>query len=229
MIMEQQLLSQQNLSVSEVLGTDIKRTLQVTDLAVTKRKYEQEVKNFREAEKNHLSRGVILVKEKFPKVILAFVAPMVKPIPIIFGVEIDFTNYDSEPPSVTFINPLTGEFITWDNLPLPTSVWFCRSQKKEEIRLPDGAIHFNITLTPSLLQRGANNLPFVCLPGIREYHQHPAHTGDSWMLHRKSGEGTLGFIIDQLHKYGIQPLGGYQVQAQVNSLSMSFDPQKISE
>jgi hypothetical protein len=28
--------------------------------------------------------------------------------------------------------------------------------------------------------------PFLCLRGIREYHEHPQHSGDEWLLYRES-------------------------------------------
>ena len=63
----------------------------------------------------------------------------------------------------------------------------------------------------SLLVQNNGKPPFICIPGIREYHNHPAHTGDSWLLHRRDGEGTLGFIVDKLYEYGISGIACYQV------------------
>jgi hypothetical protein len=54
-----------------------------------------------------------------------------------------------------------------------------------------------------------HHLPFLCLPGVREYHEHPAHSNDPWLGYRNSGEGTLGFLIDQLHLYGSNPISSY--------------------
>ena len=42
------------------------------------------------------------------------------------------------------------------------------------------------------------NRPFFCIPGIRQYHDHPQHSGDSWLLHRAAGEGTLATICDRI-------------------------------
>jgi hypothetical protein len=28
--------------------------------------------------------------------------------------------------------------------------------------------------------------PFLCLRGIREYHEHPQHSGDDWFLYRET-------------------------------------------
>ncbi|MGH3147145.1 MAG: putative metal-binding protein [Rubrobacter sp.] len=35
------------------------------------------------------------------------------------------------------------------------------------------------------------------------------------MLHRGTGEGTLYFLLDQLYKYGVEPITDYQVGLQV--------------
>src|SRR5258706_4459040 len=57
-----------------------------------------------------------------------------------------------------------------------------------------------------------NNPPFICLQGVREYHKHPAHNGDSWWLHRKGGKGTLSYIVEQLARFGIDGIRGVQIQ-----------------
>lgn len=81
-----------------------------------------------------------------------------------------------------------------------------------------------------LLQQDENNLPFLCIPGIREYHNHPSHSGDSWLLHRGvGGEGSLGFIIEKLFEYGITPMVTYQAQFTLNitGLNLAIDPNNI--
>ena len=62
----------------------------------------------------------------------------------------------------------------------------------------------------NLLQSHQNEPPFFCIAGIKEYHDHPAHTGDSWLLHRKKGEGSLGFILDQLYNHSTAIIVSYQ-------------------
>jgi hypothetical protein len=55
-------------------------------------------------------------------------------------------------------------------------------------------------------------VPFLCHPGVREYHRHPAHDGNDWLLHRMSGEGNLGRILQLLFDYGSSRLLGLQLQ-----------------
>ena len=43
-------------------------------------------------------------------------------------------------------------------------------------------------------------MPFVCLPGIREYHTHPSHLSDKWEGYRLRGTYLLRHIIDRVHQ-----------------------------
>jgi Predicted metal binding domain len=47
---------------------------------------------------------------------------------------------------------------------------------------------------------------FLCLPGTRAYHEHPAHSGDPWELHRKTGEGRLFALLETVWRYGAAPM-----------------------
>ncbi len=62
---------------------------------------------------------------------------------------------------------------------------------------------------------GPDDVPFVCLPGVREYHEQPAHSGDLWLLHRGGAEGTLHHLLEQLYTYGVEPLIAYNVGIQI--------------
>ncbi|RUY35501.1 hypothetical protein EN981_26380, partial [Mesorhizobium sp. M7A.F.Ca.CA.001.13.2.1] len=71
--------------------------------------------------------------------------------------------------------------------------------------------------------------PFLCMAGVREYHDNPAHSGDPWLLHRGSGEGCLAFILDKIIKYGIVPIEQLQIQLQPTIVGMVVSPQAIQE
>ncbi len=58
---------------------------------------------------------------------------------------------------------------------------------------------------------GPDDIPFLCIAGVREYHEHPAHTGDSWQLHRAQGAGRLVRLLDVISRYGVQSIAGYAV------------------
>lgn len=117
-----------------------------------------------------------------------------------FAVKLDFTNYDLIPPSLKFIDPITERELRRQELPLkflrvsPPSI-----QNGQTInQLPQDLIAAH---EPEFI-------PFLCLAGIREYHLHPWHSNDPWLDHRGKGEGSLGFIIDQLITYGTEPING---------------------
>lgn len=72
----------------------------------------------------------------------------------------------------------------------------------------------NIQAQQPLMQppNDPDGLPFLCIAGVREYHEHPAHSGDLWELHRESGAGRLARVLEVIHKYGVEPIADYQVQ-----------------
>ncbi|WP_306919914.1 putative metal-binding protein [Rhizobium mesoamericanum] len=47
------------------------------------------------------------------------------------------------------------------------------------------------TVTDFIQANSLEDEPFLCMAGVREYHDNPAHSGDPWLLHRGSGEGRL--------------------------------------
>jgi len=52
---------------------------------------------------------------------------------------------------------------------------------------------------------------FLCLPGTRAYHAHPAHTGDPWEIHRAVGEGKLFNLLETVWRYGTAPINQVKV------------------
>ena len=53
--------------------------------------------------------------------------------------------------------------------------------------------------------------PFLCVAGVKEYHDHPGHSGDPWELHRPAGEGRLVRLLEVISKYGLDPVKGFDV------------------
>jgi hypothetical protein len=141
-------------------------------------------------------RGIWIVEASYPKVLAVFASPVLQPHAVLFGAELDFTNYDLEPPSVTLLDPFSRKPCIPPEAPVL-------------VRMtpgPDG----KPVPQPVLQYHGDGSKPFLCLPGTREYHSHPAHTGDSWLLHRSTGEGTLSFLVDKLHEFGVLPIKAFQ-------------------
>jgi hypothetical protein len=187
--------------------------MQVVDPIVSRRKFADELEQFRGANRVQRGRGIFLLQAVFPDMDFLFTIPQLSPLTVLFSVRINFDNYDLEPLSVRFTHPLTGEYLLLASVPL-----------YRKIEHPDRPPE----LQP-LVQKDATGLPFICMPGIREYHAHPAHTGDAWLRHRGiAGEGTLGFVLDKLYDYGIVPVTAFQGMFQAPALSISLDLNLIS-
>lgn len=173
--------------------------MQAIDPEISKLKFDTELQAFLNVRDMHRQRGIILLEKEFPNAYFAFGVPSLNPFPIVFAVKINFENYDLEPLSVQFVHPFTFQPLKLQNI----ATHFNRNIGQ------DGTITLQALLQEEPLPE---SLPFLCIPGIREYHQHPAHTGDSWLLHRKlAGEGTLGFVIEKLFEYGISSIISYQI------------------
>jgi hypothetical protein len=172
---------------------------QFVDEEVTRRKFEEEWAQFEALKDQYRREGVLLLEKEYPNIYFAFAAPHLSPQAIVFAVRINFTNYDIQPPSIRFIDPLT----------------------LSDILAPQMHTHFPRKIeTESGFQRQQlvvwqnDQVPFVCFAGVREYHEHPRHKDSPWLLHRGQGEGNLCFLLDNLARYGISGVRGYFLQAQ---------------
>lgn len=173
---------------------------QEVDPIVSRSKFDRELDLFRRSETHYRERGVLLLRAEFPVIMLAFCAFRVRPLTIAFAVKLDFTNYDLIPPSLKFIDPITERELRRQEL----GVRFLRVAPPT---IQDG----QTTINPPQDLIAAHEpefIPFLCLAGIREYHYHPLHSNDPWMDYKGKGEGSLGFIIDQLTTYGTEPISG---------------------
>ncbi len=191
----------------------------LVDPAVVSRKFEREVENYRRVQDDYVRRGVWLLRAKMPKVFVVFAVPHLRPPAVIFGALIDFQNYDFWAPSVRLVDPFTREPYKFKDLPsqlvraVPAPI---PPEMMERIRAIAGqgvVVQAPQAFVPQPLMQGRpDEIPFFCIPGVREYHEHPAHTGDSLLMHRSRGAGTLLFLLDQLWKYGIQGVASYNCQ-----------------
>lgn len=183
------------------------------DPAVSRAKFEREVAGLLEQRWEHHKRGWLLMEAEYPTVFVVFAAANAHPKGLLFGAELEFTNYDVWPPSLTLVDPLSR--VPYTNETLPPGLQLVRvGQPNETGEMP----------VENFLQRGegAGRPPFVCLPGVREYHQHPAHTGDSWFLHRQKGEGTLYFLLEKLYELGVAPVTGWQIALGIGPMRMDL-------
>jgi hypothetical protein len=178
--------------------------IQVTEPGVTKKKFESELSAFRLVENEYQKKGVLCLKIEFPKIEFAFIAHTLKPPPVVFTVSIDFTNYDLEPPSITFIDLITRQRVRTKEV----YAKFFKVIPGNMLGQGGQIIPINIQ---SVLIGEPEDFPFLCIPGVREYHNHPQHTGNNWLLLRKSGEGKLAFLLDQLYNHSIPYITSYHI------------------
>ena len=160
-------------------------SLTLVDPEVTKRKFKNELALWKS--QNVLQeRGWLILSEdeSIPHVELALLAgvttggPIKKLDVVVCAVRINYENYDLWPPSLSFIDVFTREFRP------PQVRAFLNTIEGPRDVLVDG--------------HPSSNRPFLCLPGIREYHTHPQHTGDEWHLHRATKEGSISVICERL-------------------------------
>jgi hypothetical protein len=186
--------------------------LQTVDPAVSRVKFEREVGQYGELAKEYRARGWLLARAEFPHVVVAMVARQLNPPAVVCGVKFDFTDYDARPPSVRLVDPFTEEPYTAAALPTVLK----RAVAQDAVLppgfpLPPGA-QARMMAEQALMQAyGPEDIPFLCLPGVREYHDHPGHSGDAWELHRPVGAGRLVRILEVIDAYGLRPINGYNV------------------
>lgn len=186
---------------------------QSTDPSVSLHKFAEEVADFHRLSADYRRRGWFLVEADYPRILLMAAAPQLQPPAVVLGVQFDYSDYDLLPPSVQLVNPFTG--MPYRTKELPTTL--LRQTEIDAalppgIQLPPGAQIAKMFQQQPLMQSyGPEDLPFLCIAGVREYHQHPGHTGDSWELHRSAGAGRLGRILEVIDTYGVRPLSGYNV------------------
>jgi len=176
----------------------------LVDPAVSKAKLVRELRQYRRLEAEYIRRGWWLIQAEFPEIFVVFGLPQLKPPGVAFGVLLDFTNYDFWAPSARLVNPFDRQ--PYKPSELPTLMPRLTPQP-----------HMGGAILPQNLVQvyGEEDEPFICVPGLREYHLHPAHTNDPWEPRRGKGEGTLYWVLDQFWQFGVKPISGFNVQLQL--------------
>jgi hypothetical protein len=166
------------------------------DSRVAQIKFDREVEQLLILKENLREKGWIIESTLFPIVRVTFLANRLLPPIAALMVDIDFTNYNLWPPSVRFLHPATLQPIIWSGL-----------QKVGQGNIQNVIVNSHpITLEP-----------FLCIQGVREYHTHPQHDGNSWDLHRYSGQGTLFFLLDKIYEFCIDTIKSYSITIQVQA------------
>lgn len=198
-------------------------TAQYTDPAVSRMKFDREIAEYRALAMEYGKRGWFLVHADYPHVLVVLSAPQTKPPVVVMGVAFDYTNYDAAPPSVRLVDPFTARPYKFSELPTQ----LMRALPQQQLPLPGAGEGMPQLIVqqqqPYMQAHQPEDIPFLCLAGVREYHEHPAHNGDSWELHRTTGAGRLARLLEVISRYGIEPISGLGVQL-VPKVNLNFGP-----
>lgn len=192
----------------------------LVDPTVSRVKFEREVAEYRRLQDQYIRRGWWLITAEYPEVFVVFGNPQLAPPGVMFGAVLDFTNYDLWPPSVRLVDPFTREPYLAAHLPPPARL--ARRVPAAAAPQPNGGGGTNaaegapqFAVQTMMQAHAADAVPFLCMIGVREYHHHPRHSGDLWLLYRRSGRGRLASILEALWSYGVVPVKSFQFQIQI--------------
>lgn len=178
------------------------------DPGVNRRKFEREVAVLRQHERELDAWGIQIARADYPEVDMrlsshwplklsipvsrpagvalpadlppdaAFAATIELPMlsAMTIGIRVSLDDFDLRAPSVTFRDSRTWELLKFQAMLRANNI--DASGKVFAVLIDD---HPN------------SHHPFVCVRGTREYHEHPQHTGDSWLLYR-SGLGLFALV-----------------------------------
>lgn len=166
------------------------------DPDVSRAKFDQELSKLTEQRRTLERRGIFVLQcSAFPIVELIYVPrhplrlviPAVQSGPIFlpqgamalaeisslaaraFKARFDLSDYDLRAPSLELRDAWTDSLLDY-NL-MFRALEYERDRKAHVVLLGDHPI---------------THKPFLCLRGIREYHEHPQHSGDDWLLYRNN-------------------------------------------
>jgi hypothetical protein len=120
-----------------------------------------------------------------------------------FKAHFDLTDYDLRAPSLEFRDLWTDSVLPYDTM--FRALEYEKDRKAHVVLLGDHPTTHN---------------PFLCLRGIREYHEHPQHSGDDWLLYREQMSlfsivmSVWRVTIDLIHPILMPRPDGLQVQWQ---------------
>jgi hypothetical protein len=179
-------------------------------------KFNREVQQLLSLKDDLRKRGWIIEKHEFPLVRITFIGRHILPRIAVCTVDIDFSNYDIIAPSVRFLDPFSFEPAIY----LPHAEQLPANGRQSPIKgsYMEGGKSLDI-----ILNHADNGLPFLCMPGVREYHEHPQHTNDPWQNHRKGFSGhILYYLLDRIDSYCVEPLKALTLNVNVLSPVMKL-------
>lgn len=181
---------------------------QFADPAVSRAKFDRQVSDFNSLRAEYEAKGWFLVEASYPLVFVLLAVPRLRPVMILTGVLFDYTNYDAAPPSVRLVDPFSR--VPYRAAEAPTQL--NRALPPQHLAVDGVEAGLELQAAQALMQAtGPDDIPFLCVAGTREYHDHPGHSGDAWQLHRASGSGSLVRLLEIIHRYGVEPIRAYGV------------------
>jgi hypothetical protein len=158
----------------------------LVDPAVSAAKLASQLSDWERNREIYEQRGWVLLGTEQLHVDVGFTArvaagPVKDLVTMPLAVRFCFENYDVWAPSVRVIDPITRR---WLEVP--------RLRALDFAPLADGEPPLDLFVGG----HPETGRVFLCKPGAREYHSHPEHSGDDWLLYRGRGFGTLGALCD---------------------------------
>jgi hypothetical protein len=142
------------------------------DPAVSKRKFERELEIIRTQAAGFVeSAAWDFVSTTYPTLAVVFPNPSTQRR---VGFRFLCDDWDDQPPSLSLFDPKTGDDLPWSKW--PQQGW------------PAGQAH------------PTTGKPFLCLPGIREYHTHSSHLNNLWSNLRGKDSYSLRYILHRVHR-----------------------------
>jgi Predicted metal binding domain len=143
-------------------------------------------------------------------IVLPQVAMMTVEVPSLaasaFKARFDLSDYDLRAPSLSFLDPSTDTPLRYGTM--FRAIEFEEQRKAHIVLLDD---------------HPATHEPFLCLRGIREYHEHPQHSGDEWLLYRR--DMSLFSIVMSLWRVSIDLIHP-QIVLQPNGIQVQWTAQE---
>jgi len=140
------------------------------DPAVSERKFNRELELLRgDASGFVTAGGWEIASATFPGLSVIFPHPRSKRR---VGFGFQFASWDELPPSLALFDPETKAELPWDKW--PQGAWAVGNPHP------------------------TTGKPFLCLPGIREYHIHSSHVTDYWDNYKAKGTYTIPCILHRV-------------------------------
>jgi Predicted metal binding domain len=178
----------------------------LVDPEISRAKLGREIAAWRSNEAEYRSRGWLLLAHDDLTVELGLLGRIPlgnAQVPILLpAIRLDYDNYDLWPPSLTFIDVF--------------------SREAADPLLPQALIVGDAGPRNILLRNGEGKV-FLCVPGTREFHDHPQHSGEPWPLFRSRRMGSLAVVAERVWQsmtqtiqgVGLQPVLAQQIQIQL--------------